>query len=72
MRSLQMQHPTYNFKFVPIIVGATGYIPKCLYTNIQDLGFSDIDVNNIIHKIQMNSISGTVKICKTFMKFSPY
>ena len=69
LRNLQMQYPTYRFSFIPIIVGATGYIATSLYQSIRDLGFLDKDINRIIHKIQMNSISGTVKICKTFMKF---
>ena len=69
IRNLQMQHPRYRFKFIPIVVGATGYVPKNLVENIKELGITDDKVEKTIHTIQTNAINGTVKICKTFMKF---
>ena len=55
---------------IPIMVGALGYIPKCLKGCICDLGFDEKE--EVKHIINMQNIvaSGTVKICKTFLKFS--
>ena len=69
VRNLQMQYSGYRFRFVPIIVGATGYVPKELTTSVEELGLSRKEAERTVHRMQMNSISGTVKICKTFMKF---
>ena len=30
IRNLQIMYPKYKFNMIPIIVGALGYIPKCL------------------------------------------
>ena len=56
--------------FVPIIVGALGTIPRCLLDNIDRLGFETSESKKLIRKLQMVSVAGTVKICKTFLRFS--
>ena len=51
---------------IPIIVGALGYIPKCLTSCMEDLGF---DKNkSTVHVVKMQNIvaCGTAKICKHF------
>ena len=55
---------------VPTIVGVLGYIPNCLKGYICDLCFDEKEA--VKHIINMQNIveSGTVKICKTFLKFS--
>ena len=44
-----------------------------LYNNIilisQILGFEKKDIKNIIRRLEVLAVSGTVKICKTFLKF---
>ena len=55
--------------FIPIIVGALGHIPKCIFTNIENLGFTKIKTKKLVKKLQVLSVTGTVKICKTFMSF---
>ena len=54
---------------IPIIVGALGYAPKELKTNLEKLNFDEKEVINITRKLQTISVSGTVKIMKTFMGF---
>ena len=46
--------------FVPIIVGAFGFVPKSPKNDLQCLGINYID--NFIRKLQVFSVSGTVKI----------
>ena len=55
--------------FTPIIVGALGHVPKCIYTNIQNLGFTKNETKKLVKELQVLSVTGTVKICKTFMSF---
>ena len=68
--NLQLLYPEYRFLFLPIIVGALGTIPKCLVSNIEKLGVTTHQAKLLARKLQIVSISGTVKICKTFMRFS--
>ena len=30
IRNLQIMYPHYKFRMVPIVIGALGYVPKCL------------------------------------------
>ena len=68
MRSLQIQYPKYTFRFIPVIIGATGYVPTRLDQSMAELGFLEKERSSIIHTLQMIAISGTIKICKTFLK----
>ena len=38
IRNMQMMYENYSFMFIPI-VGALGHVPKCIFTNIQNLAF---------------------------------
>ena len=62
-------YPQYKFNMIPIIVGALGYIPKCLTSYLQDLGFDGNEATVHIMKMQNIVACGTVKICKTFLRF---
>ena len=68
-RSFQTMHPQYKSNMVSIIVGALVYIPKCLTSNLQDLGFDKNESN--VHTMKMQNIAAccAVKICKTFLRF---
>ena len=52
----------------PIIVGAFGWVPQSLKNELQCLGINDID--SFTRKLQVFSVSGTVKIFRTFLKFT--
>ena len=70
MRNLQLLYPDYKFSFVPIIIGALGYVTTDLHKSLEMLGFSKKEQSKLTRILQIQSISGTVKICKTFQKFS--
>ena len=63
-------YPGYKFEIVPIVVGAMGYVPKCLVTYLKVVGIEGKEVILLICRMQVKSISGTVKICKTFLNFN--
>ena len=69
LRNLQMLYQGYKFEMDPIIVGALGYVPKELKSNLEKLNFNENEVKSITRKLQTISVSGTVKIMKTFMGF---
>ena len=69
IHNLQIMYPQYKFNMIPIIVGALGYIPKCLTSYLQDLGFDGNEATVHIMKMQNIVACGTVKICKTFLRF---
>ena len=66
---MQILYRDYRFEFLPIIVGALGYMPKCLFKYMEDLGFQKNEAKKHIHTMQKIVTSGTVKICKTFLNF---
>ena len=55
---------------IPIADGALGYVRKCLTQYLSQLGFNNLESRKIFRKIQNVSVFGTVKICKTFLKFN--
>ena len=69
IRNLQIMYPHYKSQMVPIVIGALGYVPKCLEMYIHQLGFNKIKTEKLVRKLQNRSASGTVKICKTFLSF---
>ena len=54
---------------VPFVIGALGYVPKCLEMYIGELGLDKIETEKLVGKLQNLSASGTVKLCKTFLSF---
>ena len=69
LRNLQILHPEYSYQFIPIIIGALDSIPCNLKYNLKYLGFSVKEVNKQIKMLQIKSITGSVKIVKSFLKF---
>ena len=55
---------------LPVVVGALGTIPNATKESLKEMKFSKTEINKLLRKLQNNSARGTVKICKTFMKFS--
>ena len=70
LRNLQMLYQDYKFEMIPIIVGALGYVPKELKSNLEKLNFNEKGVKIIARKLQTISVSGTVKIMKPFVGFN--
>ena len=48
VRNLQILHPSYKFEIAPIVVGAMGYVPKCLVTYLKMVGFEGKDSKLLI------------------------
>ena len=64
-----MMYENYSFMFITIIVGALGHVPKFIFTNIQNLGFTKNETKQLLEKLQVLSVTGIVKIFNTFMSF---
>ena len=65
--NLEILYPEYSYQFIPIIIGALGSIP-CNLKYLKCLGFSEKEVNKQIKMLQIKSITGSVKIVKSFLK----
>ena len=70
VRNLQILYPDYKCEVAPIIIGAMGYVPKSLINYLKMIGFDERESKTLTRKLQIKSISGTVKIYKTFLSFS--
>ena len=68
VRNLQILNPKYKYEVALIIIGAMGYVPKSIINYLKLIGFDETE--SLTRKLQIKSISGTVKICKTFLSFS--
>ena len=60
IRNLQMMYENYDFKFIPIVIGAVGYVPKTLNKHLQDLELKHKQSQHLTRILQCLSISGTV------------
>ena len=65
---LQRLYSNYTYKVVPIVLGATGFVPKTLITNIQDCGIGKERATNIIPVLQRAALRGSMKIVKSALK----
>ena len=68
LHNQQILYPEYSYQLIPIITGALGSIPCNLKYNLKCLGFSEKEVNKQIKMLQIKSITGSVKIVKSFLK----
>ena len=69
LRNLQILYPEYSYQFIPVIIGALSSIPCDLKYNLKSLDFFVKEVNKQIKMLQIKSITGLVKIVKSFLKF---
>ena len=72
LRNLEILHAGYEFEIAPIVVGAMGYVLKYLVTYLKMVGFESKDIKLLILRMQVIYISGSVKICKTFLNFHDF
>lgn len=67
MRSMQLMYSGHQFSFVPIFIGAGGYVTNNLIQYLTDIGFTEQRlVDSMTRKFQVLAISGTAKITKAF------
>ena len=67
IRNLQIMYQNYDFKSIPIIIGAMRYVPTTLSRYL-----TQKQSQYLTRILQSLSISGTVKIFKTFLKFNKF
>ena len=48
VRNMQIMYSDYKFAVFPIIIGALGYVPKCLLKYLFQLGFDNLEINRLI------------------------
>ena len=53
---------------LPVVVDALGTIPNASKESLKEMKFSKIGINKLLRKLQNNSVRGTVKISKAFIK----
>ena len=62
---LKRIYEEYSFQIIPIVIGATGYVPKSLKTNLLECGFDLEKSRNLIPDLQRKALRGTMKVIKT-------
>ena len=60
-------YPDYQYKVIPIVLGATGLITKSLVKNMCELSFDNARIKQIIPKLQRKALIGTMRIMKSAM-----
>ena len=69
-RNMQIMYPDYKFEMIPVVIGYLGYVQNDLKTYMKQLGFDDKEIQFLVRRLQIASISGTVNICKAFFNFN--
>ena len=64
-----MIYNDYKFEMMPIITGGFGFVQKDLKTSLGNLNFYKKETKSVIRKFQTITVSGTVRIVKTFVRF---
>ena len=59
-----MMYNDYKFEMIPIIIGTFGFVPNELKTSLEKK-----EAKSLIRKLQTITISDTVTIVKTFIRF---
>ena len=61
----------YRFEFLPMIVGALGYKPKCLFKYAEDLRCEKKETKKHISRMQGIVTNGTVNLQNIFELLDP-
>ena len=69
IQQIQLMYCEYKSEMVPIIVGCFGNVCKNLNTYLKQTGFNEKKTSTLIRRLQIASITGTVKICKLFLNY---
>ena len=72
VHNLQILYLKFKFKVAPIVIGTTGYMPKCLIFYLKMVVFDENESKVLISKLEIKCISGTVKKFKTFLNFNDF
>ena len=63
--ALKRMYPDYQYKIVPIVLGATGLITTSLVKNMKELKFSDTSIKEILPKMQRKALIGSMRVLKS-------
>ena len=61
---LQQLYRDYKYEIIPIVIGTLGAVPKSLKRHLENIGLSG-NINDIIRRMQLATLTGTVKTVKT-------
>ena len=64
---LQQLYRGYKYEIIPIVVGTLGAVPKSLKRHLESIGLSG-NMNDIIRRMQLATLTGTVKTVKTVLR----
>ena len=64
---LKRMYPEYNYKVVPIVLGATGLITDSLIENLTELKFTKNTALQLIHQLQLKALVGSMRVVKGAM-----
>ena len=59
-----------KFQVAPVIIGTTDYVENVLLIMFENDWFNEKESKPLICEIKIKSISGTGKICRSFLSFS--
>lgn len=62
-------HDHYKFQVAPVILVAVEFVPKCVVNYLKMIAFNEKDLETLIHKLQIKTIAGTVKICNFAIRY---
>ena len=59
-----------KFQVAPIVIGFLVYVPKYLISYLRMTGFNENELKLLIFRLEIKSVSITVKIGKMFLNFN--
>ena len=62
-------YPEYKFQVALTVIGAMGYVPKCLINYLKMIRFNENESKVLISKLEIKPIPGAVRIYKAFLNF---
>ena len=67
MVALLRLYPGYEYKVVPIVLGAMGLVTKSLADNLELLGLTTSTIKVLIPKLQTKALIGSMRFLKSAM-----
>ena len=57
------------FQVAPVIIVAMEFVPKCVVNYLKMIVLNERDLETLIHKLQINTITETVKACNFAFRY---
>ena len=65
---LQRLYPEYEYEIIPIVIGATGYVPNTLHDNLKKIGFGEKVIDELVPTMLKKALMGSMSVVKSAMK----